>query len=46
MNVSQILSYVMALIDQLGLTPYIQASIVLVLAGIGISSLISVLKNR
>lgn len=46
MTVSQVLSYAMALIEQMGLMPYIQGAIIIVLASIGLGAIISVLRKN
>lgn len=46
MTVSQILSYVMSIITQTGMMPFIMAGLVIVLAGVGIGVLLRVLSRQ
>jgi hypothetical protein len=46
MTVSQILSYAMAILQQTGLMPFVQAGVVIVLAGVGLGVLIRVLNRQ
>jgi len=46
MTVSQILSYVMSIINQFGVMPYIQAGFILILAVAGIGAVVTLVRNR